>query len=190
MITRRQFLTAFAASGALLVPPIAHAIDPAFWTRDRQLWIRRDRPGRAREEFRVIYWTNGQYDYNNYIRLCYLFRDSLTEDVAAINGRLLDLLYGMQRWTELEAEVLLPIDLLSGFRTTSHNRRLENAASNSEHPRGNAADIRFPSVAPSITARRAKYFQMGGVGIYPSFTHVDVGRVREFVGKLPKQTSK
>ncbi|MBN3729352.1 DUF882 domain-containing protein [Burkholderia sp. Tr-20390] len=187
---RRAFLAGATAIGASqLIPQIGHATDNDFWIRDRELWVRRDRPGRELEEFRVVYWSGGRFDPNNYVRLCYLFRDSKEDVVAEIDPRLFNLLFGLQRWVQLVTGRLLPIDLTSGFRTPQHNASLikEGASPTSEHLNGRAADIKIPSVAPAAVVSMARFFEMGGVGIYNSFTHVDVGRVHAFVGRRPRR---
>lgn len=82
----------------------------------------------------------------------------------------------------------------SGFRTLAYDERLYQAhvasvgddglvapASRSQHPQGRAADVKAPSVSPvklftlvlSLYAD-GKLPQLGGVGLYPSFVHVDV----------------
>ncbi|MCV4079537.1 DUF882 domain-containing protein, partial [Pseudomonas aeruginosa] len=76
------------------------------------------------------------------------------------------------------------IVILSGYRTPEHNSRLAKAAKNSEHVKGNAADIRIPGLKVDALTRLAKAVGVGGVGIYSrnGFVHVDVGRVREWKG--------
>ncbi|MEX3555130.1 MAG: DUF882 domain-containing protein [Burkholderia gladioli] len=190
MIDRRKFLGGAGALGAsLLIPQIGHATDNDFWVRDRELWVRRARPRRELEEFRVVYWSGGRFDANNYVRLCYLFRDSSEDVVAEIDPRLFHLLFGLQRWVQLETGRLLPIDLTSGYRTPEHNSTLiaEGASPTSEHLNGRAADIKIPGVPPSSVVSMARFFEMGGVGIYKSFTHVDVGRVHAFIGRRPRR---
>jgi len=72
------------------------------------------------------------------------------------------------------------ITLLSGYRSARLNGSLKGAARNSLHMRGWAADISIPGVSPSEVRSKAWAMQAGGVGSYPTFTHVDVGRVRSW----------
>lgn len=67
-----------------------------------------------------------------------------------------------------------PITITSGYRTPSHNKKV-GGASNSQHLYGRAADIKVKGVSASVVYREAdKLFNNGGVGKYPTFTHVDV----------------
>ncbi|MFA5161476.1 MAG: DUF882 domain-containing protein [Elusimicrobiales bacterium] len=70
----------------------------------------------------------------------------------------------------------------SGLRTRQHNEWLRahgyGAAKESLHLRGMAADIGVSGVSPSKVQAYAKSLGAGGVGSYPTFTHVDIGPVR------------
>lgn len=75
----------------------------------------------------------------------------------------------------LRAEVGLPLTVLSGYRTPQHNRSV-GGARQSQHVEGRALDLLPPrgwtvtqlaSVAASDPAIR-------GMGLYPSFLHIDV----------------
>lgn len=64
----------------------------------------------------------------------------------------------------------------SGYRCPTHNKNV-GGHPNSEHLRGNAADVRAPSTSPDkVHAIADKMFN--GVGKYKTFTHVDVGAKR------------
>ena len=60
----------------------------------------------------------------------------------------------------------------SACRCKSHNRVVGGSVG-SQHLRGRAADIVVKNVAPEIVAELAKQMQVGGVGEYDSFTHID-----------------
>lgn len=100
-----------------------------------------------------------------------------------MNPKLIDLLYLIQIWLRANN---LPYHIIiqSGYRTPEHNATLKNAATNSEHVKGNAADIRIPGVQVEDLNRLALAIGVGGVGAYPrnGFIHVDVGRVRKWEG--------
>jgi uncharacterized protein YcbK (DUF882 family) len=78
------------------------------------------------------------------------------------------------------------ITLLSGYRTKRTNNMLRargsGAASNSYHLRRRAADIRIEGVEPGQVAEWAEWLQIGGVGRYSGFTHVDSGPIRGWRG--------
>lgn len=93
----------------------------------------------------------------------------------------------------------LPIVVDSGFRTLAYDNRLHDVhvaalrarglpddhlvaeATSSEHPRGRAADIRHAKLTPMqlflLVLRLYEEGQLprlGGVGLYPTFVHVDI----------------
>ena len=67
----------------------------------------------------------------------------------------------------------------SGYRTEAHNKKVGGAAY-SQHKYGIAADISVPGVTPAQVAAYAETLLpgKGGIGIYNSFTHVDVRPVK------------
>lgn len=69
----------------------------------------------------------------------------------------------------------VPVTINSGCRCVSHNKAV-GGASGSQHVYGRAVDIVVQGVAPSEVAdwlERGPMVGRGGVGRYPSFTHVD-----------------
>lgn len=85
-----------------------------------------------------------------------------------------------------------PIRVLSGYRTPRYNARIGGARA-SQHVEGRAADIQHPSLdASALHMRildlygRGELPRLGGLGIYPTFVHLDVrptdGRLRRWTG--------
>jgi len=73
-----------------------------------------------------------------------------------------------------------PIHINSAYRTAAHNTEIGGHA-NSRHMFGMAADIVSEHFEPEEIAEIANKLQAGGVGKYPTFTHVDVwGMGRRF----------
>lgn len=68
-----------------------------------------------------------------------------------------------------------PIIITSGYRTPEYNIKVGGAAK-SQHMLGLAADIKIKGVKPSDIASYARILMptYGGIGIYSSFTHIDV----------------
>ena len=67
-----------------------------------------------------------------------------------------------------------PITVNSGCRCEDHNRAV-GGAPNSYHLRGEAADIVVEGVDPHAVAKAAMEIpDLRGIGIYPSWTHVDI----------------
>jgi uncharacterized protein YcbK (DUF882 family) len=84
------------------------------------------------------------------------------------------LLIGLQALRDL---VNKPIKINSGYRSPEHNKAI-GGASNSLHTLGLAADVVVEGVTPIHIASIARDLGFGGVKAYPTFTHVDVGKIR------------
>ncbi len=75
----------------------------------------------------------------------------------------------------------VPLVVSSGYRTPAYNQKV-GGAPRSQHLLGTAADIWADGLSPLLAAQMAEAFlgERGGIGVYPTFTHVDVrpGRAR------------
>ena len=78
------------------------------------------------------------------------------------------------------------LEITSAARCYEHNRDI-GSTDNSRHPRGCAMDIKIfipitgrPQVPPSEVAEAADLVMTGsgGIGVYPTFTHIDTRRSR------------
>lgn len=71
----------------------------------------------------------------------------------------------------------VPVTVSSGYRTEARNRAVGGSAY-SQHKYGLAADICVSGVAPEKVAAYAETLleDSGGIGRYPTFTHIDVRR--------------
>ena len=71
------------------------------------------------------------------------------------------------------------VTINSGYRTEAKNKAVGGAAY-SQHKYGTAADITVSGVTPAEVAHYAETIlpNMGGIGLYKTFTHVDVRAVR------------
>lgn len=67
------------------------------------------------------------------------------------------------------------VTINSAYRNAAYNKKV-GGASKSQHVYGKAADIVVSGVSPEKVAQYAEYLmpKKGGIGLYPSFTHVDV----------------
>lgn len=78
-----------------------------------------------------------------------------------------------------------PIGCNSWCRCPTWNKEV-GGAPNSFHPKGMAVDIVVSGLSPTEAWRKCKALQkkglIGGVGRYASFTHVDTGPSRSWVG--------
>lgn len=71
----------------------------------------------------------------------------------------------------------VPIVVYSGYRCHRYNESVGGARS-SQHLLGNAADIAAKDISPSELRKTINRLVKGGMGAYPTFTHVDVRRNR------------
>ena len=72
-----------------------------------------------------------------------------------------------------------PVIINSGVRCSTHNKNV-GGATKSQHLKGTAADIKVNGVEPKKVAEYAETLMPnhGGIGIYGTFTHVDVRSVK------------
>ena len=73
----------------------------------------------------------------------------------------------------------VPVTVNSGYRTVGYNKKVDGATY-SQHQYGTAADIKVKGVDPKTVATFAETLlpKNGGIGIYHTFTHVDVREVK------------
>lgn len=183
MPTRRALLQ-IAAAGLLICPTVRRApaaapepgSPPAL--PHRALWLHRVQ---TREEGQIVYYENGVLVPDGYSLLCYLLRDVRAEQVTSIDPKLLHLLFGMQAWMRA-CGIRQPLRIASGYRTAQTNANTEGAAIHSQHRFGKAVDFAVAGIPSAVLAKLAQRFTAGGVGVYPTFVHVDTGPVREWTG--------
>lgn len=72
----------------------------------------------------------------------------------------------------LRSKVGKPIKINSGYRTEEHNQEVGGVV-NSQHRLGKAADIVVSGYSPEKIASLAEEVGFRGIGIYPTFTHID-----------------
>ena len=133
---------------------------------------------------RVTYWADGRYFPDALARINYALRDYRSGEVYPIDPKVLDLLHQMGRRLDSDCRY----ELFSGYRSPETNAMLQRnepeVATHSLHMTGQAADIFLPGRSLQAIRDTALAMGMGGVGYYPDadFLHVDVGRVRRWVG--------
>ena len=146
--------------------------------RDR-LWLKRNTGAEVEARFR----DERGFDRAQVLLLSWFMRDVADGDRAVwIEPRLFDLVAAVQAGMSQVHGGPLPLVLTSGYRTPEHNANLEGAARNSMHLYGYAADLRAPGYSPRAIGLAASFFAQGGIGLYDSFTHLDVWKVRAWVG--------
>lgn len=134
------------------------------------------------ETGRFIYREKGALVLEELARLNHLMRDHRTDDVHAIDTRLLDQLYVLQKKTGARQ----PYEIISAYRSPKTNAMLAShsggVAKKSLHMQGQAIDICLSDVSLSQLHKAALSLQAGGVGYYasPGFIHLDTGPVRRW----------
>ena len=90
-------------------------------------------------------------------------------DAVLISDELVDLLQ------KIRDHFGVAVTINSGYRTSAYNKKV-GGATNSQHVKGTAADIVAKGVDPLTVAQYAEYLMpnSGGIGVYQTFTHVDV----------------
>ena len=90
---------------------------------------------------------------------------------------------------------------LTAYRCKTHNARTPNAAPNSYHVYGRAADFHIDGVSPAEIAKYAESIGIKGIGLYDTFVHIDTRESKSFwyshaqerrttFGGAPKEESK
>jgi uncharacterized protein YcbK (DUF882 family) len=134
------------------------------------------------EDLRVVYFAEGRYLPDAAKEVRRIFRDKHNEKEIEIDGKLLDILWSVQRR-------LCPggqLEIVCGYRSPETNamlrRRSRAVAKNSFHMYGRAVDLRIADCSLSTLHNLARRLQAGGVGYYPrsNFVHLDTGPVRHW----------
>jgi uncharacterized protein YcbK (DUF882 family) len=177
-INRRKFLKLGLLAAAMPLPASASA-----WLSapERRLSFHNLHTG---ENLDLPYWVQGDYVPESLAEINHVLRDYRTDQVAAIDVRLLDLLDRVKA----KLGTSQPFQVISGYRSPATNHMLSERSSgvakHSLHMQAKAIDIRIPGVHLADLRRTGLALQGGGVGYYPAsnFVHLDVGRVRHWGG--------
>lgn len=174
--SRRQFLKLGMLAAAL---PLPAAASQALAEPERRLAFHNLHTG---EKVDLAYWVQGSFVPECLTEINHVLRDHRTGEVAAIDTRLLNLLYRVHA----ALGATHPFEVISGYRSPASNRMLvestSGVAKHSLHMEGKAIDIRLAGVALADLRRAGLMLRGGGVGYYPDsdFVHLDVGRVRKW----------
>ena len=132
----------------------------------------------------IVYFENGQYQADALFELNLLLRDWRADKIRAIDPKVFDTLYMLQKMTS----AYRPFEVVSAYRSPLTNFTLllegdgTGVARRSLHMDGKAVDIKLPGVHLAHLNKAAVQLSWGGVGYYPSsgFVHVDTGDVRRW----------
>ncbi|MFA5208450.1 MAG: D-Ala-D-Ala carboxypeptidase family metallohydrolase [Candidatus Paceibacterota bacterium] len=78
----------------------------------------------------------------------------------------------IEKLQQLRDKVNKPVNITSGYRSVAYNKKCGGIAT-SNHLLGKAADIKISRMTPLEVAKLADTFGFLGIGVYPTFTHVD-----------------
>jgi uncharacterized protein YcbK (DUF882 family) len=87
----------------------------------------------------------------------------------------------------LRDELGVPIFILSGYRTPAHNKKV-GGAPGSQHKKAKAGDLTTKTLTPKQLHKKiealiaAGKMKNGGLGLYKTFVHYDIGPVRRWNG--------
>ena len=132
----------------------------------------------------IPYWVEGEYVPDALATINRALRDWRANKVHPIEPKLLDVLHQIGRNLDTDCH----FELISGYRSPKTNAMLHEfdpgVATHSLHMQGRATDISLPGRPLQALHEAALALGAGGVGYYPdsNFIHVDVGRVRRWVG--------
>lgn len=171
MISRRKFIKALIAGTVLL--PLRKVY--ASGNNERILGMYNIH---TNEKLDIKYYSSGMYDSNALETINHFLRCHYTNEVKEIDIKVIDLLCDIKNSINKGKH----IQIISGYRSPAYNAFLvslgRNVSPNSLHQQGIAIDFSIEGVSSSKLYGIAKSFEMGGVGKYPEFVHIDVGRVR------------
>ena len=189
MISRRQFIQAMIAGMATLSAGEASALEggPSFrfqgtrqapdseFQASKRLNMYNIHTG---EKLDVQYYSSGEYHQQALDSIHYFLRCHYTNEVKEIDIRVIDLLCDVKDALGKNRE----IQIISGYRSPAYNHFLvslgRNVSPRSLHLQGLAIDFAVEGTSNSTLFQLARTFEAGGVGKYPDFVHIDVGRVR------------
>ena len=185
---RRQCLAHLGAAAllALVLPEPARAPAPrrapgralAPGGRPRALWVTRPQ---AQESVRAVYWADQRLQPDGYAALTRIFRDVHANAQHPVALGLLNLNYALQAAVHALCGPC-PMVLFSGYRTAATNARV-GGVEPSIHATGQADDYIYEGLSLVDNFRLARYFQVGGLGLYPErgSLHKDVGALRSWI---------
>lgn len=90
----------------------------------------------------------------------------------------------VERLQRLREYLDKPITIVSGYRSPEYNKKI-NGSPKSQHLKGRAVDIKVHGVSPEEAARAAIELGFKGIGIYNTFTHLDIRQ--SLVNKVGRQ---
>ena len=179
ILPRRQFIQASAGLVSVIAAPQVFA-KKASQKGARSIAMHNLHTG---EKSRVDYWIDGEYQPEALAEIDKILRDHRTNEISAIDTKLIDKLNNLQLKLEREGK---EFEIISGYRSPASNAKLaaksSKVAKKSYHMKGKAVDVQLPGCGSRELFNAAKSLKSGGVGYYGNnrFVHLDVGKVRSW----------
>ncbi len=179
-MNRRDILKAMFALGVQSLVPAPWSKAQAFTGSDRRLGKLSIYNEHTGEHLNVCYLDRGRtFDEKSYEELTRFFRCTYDGSIHPIDPMLFVLLDSVQCLLNAKGR---PYRLVSGYRSPAYNRLLRSeehgVAAHSYHIKGMAADVCIEGVALRDIETAARRLNIGGVGRYSDFVHLDVGPPR------------
>ena len=185
---RRSFIRMATCLGASAVlSPFAALMLPESAEAAPMVPLRLHNP-HTNETYAVDLFVGPQWNKSGLLVCDWMMRDWREKTTVNCDRKLYAALYVIQRKFGVDA----PISVNSGFRSEKTNSALRAAsiarhggkataeapAVNSQHKHARAVDFAIPGVPVKEVSRYVKSLQIGGVGTYATFTHMDTARIR------------
>ena len=192
MLTRRNMITGLACAIGVM-PAVAAATTTIRPETRLDALVPRIDPvvdmsnAHTGERISLRYYSPSGYDLNAIRQINWFMRDFRQREAIQMDARLFWTLSAIRMAARQDGHSGHTI-LLSGYRSERTNRMLRergvNAARNSLHIIGKAADITLEGVSIEHLANYARWLQVGGVGSYrrSNFVHIDSGHERGWTG--------
>lgn len=191
----------FPGPASPLIDLEGSASEGGFWSRreplqsDGKRTTRRSRRGKAARgalrmrnvhtDERIVAhpFTAEGFDLDELARVSHFMRDWRRNELRAVSPEVVMGLLHIQQAAQGQG-FSDDIQLNSGYRTRHTNDLLRSrglrAARNSFHLQARAADFALPGVPVKETIALAMQLNIGGVGGYPGFVHIDDGPTRRW----------
>jgi len=181
LMNRRQFNKTFVSScflSTLAAPYLANE----FIYDIRRLKLIRPESGSSLD---IVYWVEGEYISDALFELNYIFRDLDVNLVKKVDTNLIDFLASTASLLEVNEPVSVSRAFIADPETLKHGLKPEAATPANFHNQGRAIDIlQMRSRSLRQMHRAAESCNVGGVGLYSSYLHIDSGPVKTWIGRL------
>jgi uncharacterized protein YcbK (DUF882 family) len=189
-LTKRSFIKMAATLGATAaICPLSSLMLPDSAMAEPMVPLRLFNPHTG-ETYSVELFSGSQWNKSGLLVCDWMMRDWRQKQVVNCDRKIYAALYVIQR----KFTVSSPISINSGFRSNATNQMLrsnsisrnkgratsESPAVNSQHLYARAVDFSIPGVPVPVVSRYVKSLNIGGLGVYSTFTHMDTGRVRQW----------